>query len=793
LPDLSEHPYRPTAGAEVTTADGRSLPLVSAKLSGTAQGGIARLVLEQRFENPYAETLHVTYRMPLPADGAVSGYRFTIADRVIVARLQGRWEARAQFERAIAAGHTAALLEQERADIFTQSIGNLPANEALVARITVDQRLTWLPEGEWELRFPTVIGPRYVAATDRPAEVRAFRVTTAPEGVAARIRISVEIRDAITAGRTPASPSHALTRGDDGVALLGDIASARLDRDIVLRWPVAGPTTGISLAMTPASHPHACYGLVTIVPPAPIALGRVFPRDLIVLIDTSGSMSGPPLDKAKQVVALLIESLGDGDQLELIAFSSEPRRYKPTAVDASTGEKQAAIRWLRRLAAGGGTEMRTAVIEALHALRPGAQRQVVLVTDGYIGGETEIVRQLYAGLPASCRLHFVGVGSAVNRSLAIAMARAGRGAEVRCDLDGDAERAVKRLIDRTRSPVLTDLALEGSALLAQTPEAVPDVYAASPVVVAVKLGDGELVVRGRTHTGDWEHRLRVDPARPGAGDPAIAALFGRERVADLEARAFAGEGHDAEIALTGLEFQIATRLTSFVAVDLDSAVPSALRHEEVPQELPHGTTAAAFGLRAPGQGPEPWFRGVETLHLPSGGWTGGYFGDSTKLVTALPIEGGPTVLAGPSFDGTPETFGHTSMPPSSGSPARPSSPPAMAAWKGLVAGGPAGGIPRKAAAPGEPPLHEHKPGQSRTLLGASAPAHPGRQGLEMLGPSKYTFTPTQPGAPVPLEENKATPPATSRARANQPTTGVRIVAMLIVLALLAALAWWLVL
>src|SRR5262249_31010406 len=155
-------------GAEVVTADGRSLPLVAVTLCGTARGGIARLVLEQRFENRHAETLHVTYRMPLPPDGAVSGYAFAIGDRRIVGQVVGTQEAGERFEQAVTAGHTAALLEQERADIFTQSIGNLPAGQAMNARITIDLRLTWLPEGEWELRFPTVIGPRYVAAGDRP-------------------------------------------------------------------------------------------------------------------------------------------------------------------------------------------------------------------------------------------------------------------------------------------------------------------------------------------------------------------------------------------------------------------------------------------------------------------------------------------------------------------------------------------------------------------------------------------------------------------------------------------------
>src|SRR5262249_18730912 len=160
-----------TRGAEVVTRDGRSLPMVSARLTAEAQGGIARLVLEQRFENRHAEILHVSYRMPLPVDAAVSGYAFELAGRTIAGRVDRKRAAREQFERAVASGKTAALLEQDRADIFTQSIGNLPAGEALTARISIDQKLVWLTEGEWELRFPTVIGPRYFGAADTVADV----------------------------------------------------------------------------------------------------------------------------------------------------------------------------------------------------------------------------------------------------------------------------------------------------------------------------------------------------------------------------------------------------------------------------------------------------------------------------------------------------------------------------------------------------------------------------------------------------------------------------------------------
>src|SRR5688572_26274795 len=193
-----------SSGASLSTADGRTLALVGARLRGEARGGIARLVLEQRFVNPFEETLDVTYRMPLPADGAVSGYAFEIAGRVIEGRVDKKAAARETYERALASGRTAALLEQNTNDIFTQQIGNLPANETLVARITIDQRLAWLPEGEWELRFPTVIGPRYVGAKDSEADARDTHVSVDPAGIAPGIQIAITIGDAIASGRTAA-------------------------------------------------------------------------------------------------------------------------------------------------------------------------------------------------------------------------------------------------------------------------------------------------------------------------------------------------------------------------------------------------------------------------------------------------------------------------------------------------------------------------------------------------------------------------------------------------------------
>ena len=661
----SSHP-----GAELLTPDGRSLPLVGAKLRVEAGGGLARVVLEQTFENPYDDTLRVTYKMPLPADGAVSGYAFTIGSRTITGKVDRKERARARFEEAIVQGKTAGLLEQNKADIFTQEIGNIPPRRTIVAEITIDQRLAWKPEGEWELRFPTVIGPRYIGANVSVEDRQASHVELAEGSVRGRVHLEVKIADAITEGRRAESPSHSLQARTDGVVELLDLAGARLDRDVVVRWAVAKRSVGLAVQVArPASgvaNSREAYALLSIVPPAPDAGYAAVPRDLIVLLDTSGSMDGGPLEQGKRVVAALIDSLSEIDRLEVIEFSMRANRYTRSPVPGTKREKEKAIQWVMARHASGGTEMHSAIVDALQGLRPGAQRQVVLVTDGYVGGEEQIVTLLHESLPESCRMHVVGVGSGVNRALAVALSRAGRGAEVLVGLDEDAEKSAKSLVDKTRSPVLTDLVIGGSALVEHSPEHVPDVFAGSPLLAALQVrpAGGELIVRGKLARGTWEQRIQIAAVDPGDGNPAVVKLYGRERVADLEMRWSIGKAVqeiDREIESIGLVFQIATRKTSWIAIDDDRSVDPRLgtRHEEVPQELPYGTSMASFG--APSQ------------QLLGSTLTGGMAAPQMNMLASpLPARGGmappPMAMRPPGAMAPRPAAGMPMPPPRVGSP-----------------------------------------------------------------------------------------------------------------------------
>lgn len=604
-----QHPELYSSGARLVTPEGRALPLVGAALRADAGGGIARVVLTQRFRNPYAEPLTVTYSLPLPPDGAVSGFSFQIGERRIVGEIDRKKEARERYEQALLEGRSAAILEQDRASLFTQEIGNIPPGAEIVAEVILDQRLRWLDEGAWEWRFPTVVSPRYLGEPGRVPDAARVTQDVSEEPLPARISLVCQIRDALAEGRRPESPSHPIeTRLGAESAEVEISKGARLDRDVVVRWAVAAPKVGLSLVTgrLAADRPRADagYGLLTIVPPSSEAQARPICRDLIGLLDTSGSMGGEPLAQARRVLSALIGTLGERDKLELIEFSSEPRRWKAAPVAATEAARRDALAWLGKLQASGSTEMRTGILEALQAIRPDAQRQVVLVTDGQIGFEAQVIAAICDRLPASARLHTVGVGSAVNRSLTAPAARAGRGIEVVVGLGEDPERAAARLVARTAAPILVELELEGSALLEHAPRRLPDLFAGAPALVSVALRPegGELRVVGRTAEGRWEQRLRVAPIAAESGSQAAVALFGREAVEDRELKLAAGGDRaevDAAIERLGLDFQIATRLTSWVAVTEEQTVDpqGALRRERMPHELPHGVSAEGLGLR----------------------------------------------------------------------------------------------------------------------------------------------------------------------------------------------------
>ena len=596
------------AGGRLISVGGVALPLLGSKISATAHGGRARVQLTQTFLNAESAVLEVVYKVPLPADGAVCGYRFVIGASVVEGEVHRTREAKERYEQAIMEGRTAALLEQVTSSVFTQTLGNIPPGETIEVQLTIDHPLVWREEGSWEWRFPTVIAPRYLANTSAE-QAKRLQIDVSDAPLASRFGLHLSVSDTKTGDWS--SPSHALVPTAEGVA----VHAAQLDRDVVVRWPVAVAETGVSMAVArpvsngeDATDPSLCaYAQLGLVPPKAAPKSGV-PRDVVLLLDISGSMGGQPLQQAVSVVSALVRGLGPEDYLEMITFGSRVRRWKRASVRVDAETREEACRWLQALRAQGGTEMHSGIREAVSGTPAihGVQRQILLVTDGYIGSEEVIMREILAERPDVTRVHTLAVGHAPNRTLTAGVARAGGGVETFVTGPQDeVAQAADTLLKRMQCPLVVDVNVSGSALLDVANRRVPDLFAGSPanLYARVRPEGGTLTIEGRTAKGAWSRTVTVPATKEGFGDASIATAWARARVETLELQRIGGQPAavvDSSITQLGLTFSIATRLTSWLAVSKEILVDGTTQRKtiEQPHEIPAGVQLENFGLRS---------------------------------------------------------------------------------------------------------------------------------------------------------------------------------------------------
>jgi Ca-activated chloride channel homolog len=639
---------RDEAGVGTVATERGNLPLEAVDVDATLTGLVARTVLTQRFGNRFDQPLEATYIFPLPDRAAVTGFRMEVGERVVEGVLKERGQARADYDTALRQGRRASIAEEERPGVFTLRVGNLLPGERVTVRLTMTGPLPWA-DGEATFRFPLVVAPRYIPGSplegepvgdgtepDTDAVPDASRITPPvllpgfPNPVDLSIRVGIDPAG-LELGAVRSS-LHAVVEEDDaGVREVRVEPGERANRDFVLRIATGSDavTTAVAAA-TDADGGHGTFAL-TLLPP--VAADAVAPRDLVFVLDRSGSMAGWKMVAARRAVARMVDSLTERDRFLVLAFDN----LVETPPDLPAGLREAgdharfqAVEFLARLEARGGTEMAAPLSRALDVLAgagtpetrdpmpgplsregnpaaegvapvvhtpPGSRElALVLVTDGQVGNEDQILRLLAPRL-GGVRVYTVGVDTAVNEGFLKRLAALGGGACELVESEDRLDEVMDRVHRRIGAPVLTDLELEPAGLEIEpgslAPRRLPALFAGSPLVVSGRFTGpvgGAVTVRGRDAAGrPWSATV---PAA--AGDAlSLTATWARTHLRDLEDR-YAGDPVpnrelERRIVETSLRFGVLCRFTAFVAADVQVVNEGGVVHRVLqPVEAPAG-------------------------------------------------------------------------------------------------------------------------------------------------------------------------------------------------------------
>lgn len=569
-----------------------ALPLESTRVRGTVNGFVAEVHVTQSYVNPYAEAIEATYVFPLPHGAAVSDMVMHLADRDVIAEIQPREKAEAIYDEAREAGRTAALMTQERANVFTQKVANIPPGDRVEVKLTYIEALPYTG-GVSELVFPTVVGPRYVPGAPLPGADHepsgrspdttrvpdASRITPPAladgEKSAHRIDLELDIAPGLPIARL-SSPSHRLrtvfrskkTRATVGI----DYGDRIPDKDFILRIDVR-ETTPQPVVLTHREDGGDGYLTLAVQPPKLPADGSgVLGKDLFFVVDNSGSMHGPPMAASKALVREALRNLNPDDRFTIMRFSDDVSSLSAVPLENTPDNVERGLAFIDAMRGMGGTRMLSGIRRALEGEpEAGRVRIVFFLTDGYIGNDDEIVAEVQHRNHAGARLFSLGVGSSVNRALLADMARMGRGEFRAMRVDEPIAPVVERFYARVRNPVLTDIELDwGELPVYDGPETVPDLFDGQPLLVHARYREaasGVVTVKGQVAGAPYAVEVPVTlPAR--RSDRAVASLWARARIADwMHAESDnPGEWRDEIVALA-MAHRLMSKYTAFVAVD----------------------------------------------------------------------------------------------------------------------------------------------------------------------------------------------------------------------------------
>lgn len=637
MADLTTEPLEAGFGA-VDTGRG-NLPLRSLTVDTTMEGLTARTTVRQRFANVFDEPLEATYIFPLPPRAAVVGFRMTVGGKTIFARIDERAAARRDYDTAIAEGRHAAILEEERPDVFTIRVGNIPARSTVSIEFTLLIPIV-VDSLEATFRFPLVVAPRYcpgnpldgspvgdgvVEDTDLVPDASRITPPVLLPGMASPVQLQIQARlgsGALVSRTVEDAVACSLPVAEeldgDGTRIITVTPGQRLDRDFILRWAI-GDADAVTSTLTvepDAAPPRDSLGSglpapdaagsgtfsLTIVPPRDDSAARL-PRDVVFVLDRSGSMGGWKMVSAKRAVARMIDSLDKTDRAAVVAFDSAIEYFtkgtEPLELrEATDRNRWSMLEWLARIDARGGTELARGLAIGLEAAKaagetaPARNQFLILVTDGQVGDDRAVLQSLHERL-GTTRLFVVGIETAVNEGLLSQLADASGGLTEMVESEDRFDDVMERIQQRIATPLVSKLALVGQRFdidpASITPARLPDLVPGLPVVIRGRYrgnAAGSAIVTGLTRqTKHWAESVPVAATVM----PGLGTLWARAKLRQLEDDYAVGSFGDtassleSRIVALSTSFGVLCRFTALVAIDKDA--PDSPQHAAPPRRI----------------------------------------------------------------------------------------------------------------------------------------------------------------------------------------------------------------
>ena len=620
-------------------------PLKHTDVKAIISGFIARVTVTQTFDNPFDEKIEAVYVFPLPHTAAVDDMTMVMGERRIVGLIKRRDEARAVYERAIEQGATASLLEQERPNIFTQSVGNIKPGEEILIEISYVDVLSY-DMGTYEFHFPMVVGPRYIPGTptskkpDLPKElkgkvgeiedpeVEAPMEGTDPSGTgwspdttrvpdASRITppvlkpgyrtghdisLSVSLEAGVPVKDINIVNHKAMLKRIGASGAVAEISTEDSipNKDFVMKYAVVGEKPEMAV-LAHSKVPDQGYFMLMIQPKLDAELAKAPPREVVFLIDVSGSMGGEPTEKVKEAMSHFFRLSKPNDTVQVITFAGSANKLFERPVPATEENVSRALNFTQQIRGGGGTEMLKGIKMVLNEpVDPERVRIVVMLTDGYIGNEAEIIEEVGRRAGDQIRFWAIGIGSSPNRFLIDGVAKQGGGMSGVIELNTDPKELVSQIVERIHRAQLAKIRIDWNELSVSEifPRRIPELWAGRPVIVFGRYAEGgktRIKLTGVAEGKPLSYSLDVTLPREQPKHGVLSKMWARKKIADISAQMYYADTPEVveEITQVALSYRLMSQYTSFVAVDetevqLASQKAKPPRQVLVPVPLPAG-------------------------------------------------------------------------------------------------------------------------------------------------------------------------------------------------------------